>query len=94
MKEYEDILIKFIQNFRNEGAELVFFFDGPTQTSKYDTWVKRRLEKLQRVYILLDGLENGESVWRLEQNERLFILPTSLRFLTQCTAKEFGCKVK
>ena len=37
-KEWLDFLSKFVARFRSLGIDLVFVNDGPTQTSKRETW--------------------------------------------------------
>ncbi|XP_014286621.1 constitutive coactivator of peroxisome proliferator-activated receptor gamma isoform X2 [Halyomorpha halys] len=92
LKEYEQTIKDFIGAFRNEGAELVFFFDGPHVCSKRETWIKRRLDTLVKAYNLLDDLSNGVRVKTLE-NGHFNMLPSNIRLLTMLVAKHCGCKV-
>lgn len=92
LKEYEECLKEFIYAFLKEGAELVFFFDGPCVSSKTETWIKRRLDTLEKIYNMLDDLSRGGRISNHE-NGHLFILPANLRFLSVYIAKKCGCKV-
>lgn len=92
LKEYEQIIKDFIDAFHNEGAELVFFFDGPHVCSKRDTWIKRRLDTLNKARNLLDDLSNGVSVRALE-NGQFSMLPSNIKLVTILMAKHCGCKV-
>lgn len=92
LKEYEQTIKDFIDAFRNEGAELVFFFDGPHICSKRETWIKRRLDTLVKAQNLLDDLSSGVRVETLE-NGYFNMLPSNIRLLTILVAKHCGCKV-
>ncbi|CAH1402112.1 unnamed protein product [Nezara viridula] len=92
LKEYEQTIKDFIDAFRNEGAELVFFFDGPHVCSKRETWIKRRLDTLEKARNLLDELSSGTSIRTLE-NGQFSMLPSNIRLLTMLVARHSGCKV-
>uniref|UniRef100_A0A182PJG2 Asteroid domain-containing protein n=1 Tax=Anopheles epiroticus TaxID=199890 RepID=A0A182PJG2_9DIPT len=52
----------FFKRLTDLGAELVFFYDGTLQTSKYDTWITRQNDKYDRMIDIIDAIDAGVPV--------------------------------
>ena len=60
IKQYVDFLRRFVERFRAVGIRLVFVVDGPSQSSKRETWVKRRYQSWEKFGVLVyDALKRG-----------------------------------
>ncbi|CAO1380724.1 unnamed protein product [Diamesa serratosioi] len=59
---YEMMLDDLFIKLKETGAELVFFGDGPTTTTKYDTYVKRQDQQYERSATLHDLIYKGCSL--------------------------------
>ncbi|XP_055608357.1 uncharacterized protein LOC129755755 [Uranotaenia lowii] len=53
---------RFFQRLKEAGAELVFFYDGPVQEMKYDTWIQRQDEKYAKMIEIFDSIDQQISV--------------------------------
>lgn len=93
LKEYTEMLKKFVNAFQSAGAKLVIFFDGATIERKRPVWIQRRLRNLQDVYKIFDCLNTWKRVSYIDQS--LFQLPAGLGGITRFLFKELsGCEVR
>ncbi|XP_055642233.1 uncharacterized protein LOC129779021 [Toxorhynchites rutilus septentrionalis] len=53
------LLESFFSKLTNLGAKLVFFYDGPVQDMKYDTWLKRQGDKYNQLIEIIDSVDKG-----------------------------------
>ena len=91
LKEYAEVLKKFVNAFQSIGAKLVFFFDGSTVERKRQVWIKRRLNHLQDIYKIFDCLNKWKRISYIDQS--LLQLPCGLssRFYFK---EVLGCEVR
>uniref|UniRef100_U5EPY3 Putative constitutive coactivator of peroxisome proliferator-activated receptor gamma n=1 Tax=Corethrella appendiculata TaxID=1370023 RepID=U5EPY3_9DIPT len=75
------------------GAELVFFFDGPLQEAKTETWINRQLDSYEKFLRLVDsvGCEDLEKLSQINPYE----IPTfSTGRSVKKIAEKYGCVYK
>ncbi|KAJ9580161.1 hypothetical protein L9F63_004178, partial [Diploptera punctata] len=93
LKEYIEMLKKFVNAFQSAGARLVIYFDGATVERKRPIWIQRRLRNLQDVYKIFDCLNKWKRVSYIDQT--LMQLPAGLGGITRFLFKELpGCEVR
>ncbi|XP_065094913.1 uncharacterized protein LOC135715706 [Ochlerotatus camptorhynchus] len=56
------LLEQFFVRIKNLGAELVFFYDGPVQDTKYDTWTQRQDEKYNKIMEIIDSVDRASDL--------------------------------
>lgn len=62
------LLDRFFSKLRSCGARLVFFYDGPVQDTKYNTWLKRQDEKYIKMLEIIDSVDEGLELKLLVQH--------------------------
>lgn len=76
LKQYGDKATEFVNAFKNLGVRLVFFFDGPTEQRKRNTWVRRRMESMKKSHKVQDFISRGNSATAIHRDD--FLLPPGM----------------
>nr|XP_029720203.1 uncharacterized protein LOC109428089 [Aedes albopictus] len=82
-------LDSFFAKLANLGARLVFFYDGPVQETKYDTWVQRQDEKYHKMLEVIDAVDRGSDLyWMANRMQRA--IPNNTMYPLKQIASEYG----
>lgn len=94
LKEYMKHLERFIESFKREGIDLIFFFDGSNVMFNVDGWIQRKRQAVNDVHKFLDKIEYGSSLCRIDTNRNFSVLPKNVFSVTIFVLKQKGCKIK
>lgn len=84
-----NLLENFFTKLVNLGARLVFFYDGPVQNTKYDTWVKRQDEKYHKMLEIINAVDRGSDLgWIV--NRLQHSIPNNTLYPNRQIATKYG----
>lgn len=78
---------KFFSKLVSLGAKLVFFYDGPIQNTKNETWLRRQDERYERYLRLVDAVDQGTDIDHLASS---FDPPHNFRYPLKYLARKHG----
>ncbi|XP_062554493.1 uncharacterized protein LOC134219690 [Armigeres subalbatus] len=84
-----DLLEQFFGKLQTLRAKLVFFFDGPVQNTKYDTWVMRQDDKYHKMLNIINAVDTGRDLtWIVNRFHQ--IIPNNTLYPLFMVARKYG----
>lgn len=90
--ELKNELERFVNAFRNIDADLVFFFDGLTQSKKRREWLRRRRDCMKKIRSVQDKL-HANTPFNQFPSHLAHIPPNMTTFVSYVLKHILNCKV-